>query len=114
MFLIGFFGQCSYTLCYWSNEELDDRDVCGQETANQKVCSNYDHNYPIANDLLYPCKTAGFRRFQTHVFVLRCADRQHRVLDCATQARKNRFRVVLLCCLLKKGHTFSWKEIQSN
>ena len=61
-----------------------------QETANQKTCSYYDHNYPITNDLLYPRKTAGFRRFQTHAFVLSGADCQHRTLDCqglsATQA----------------------------
>ena len=51
-----------------------------QETTNQKAFSNYDHSYPITNNLLYPPKPAGFRRFQTHAFVLRCADRQlHRV-----------------------------------
>ena len=31
-----------------------------QETANQKACSNYDHNYPITNDVLYP----GFMGFK--------------------------------------------------
>ena len=53
-----------------NNEKIYDRDVMwhDQETTNQKAFSNYDHSYPITNNLLYPPKPAGFRRFQTHAF----------------------------------------------